>query len=72
MAKRRIIAGKDACDILSRNGFHEVRRRESHIAMQKRDEQGTVTVPIPDHAELKPGTLASIIRQSGLGKEVFR
>ena len=40
--------------------------------MQKRKEHGTVTVPVPDHAELKSGTLASIIRQSGLDKEVFQ
>jgi predicted RNA binding protein YcfA (HicA-like mRNA interferase family) len=35
-------------------------------------EGGTITVPVPDHAELRTGTLRSIIRQSGLAVEVFR
>ena len=34
--------------------------------MQKADAEGTVTVPVPDHAELRIGTLMSIIRQSGV------
>jgi hypothetical protein len=31
----------------------------------------TVTVPVPDHEELKIGTLLGIIRQSGLPRELF-
>ena len=34
--------------------------------MQKADADGTLTVPVPDHRELRIGTLMSIIRQSGL------
>ena len=48
-----------------------MRRRGSHIAMQRRTEPSTVTVPVPDHAELRAGTLQSIIRQSGLPRELF-
>jgi predicted RNA binding protein YcfA (HicA-like mRNA interferase family) len=39
--------------------------------MQKRTEQTTVTVPVPDHAEIRLGTLMSIIRQSGLPRTLF-
>jgi predicted RNA binding protein YcfA (HicA-like mRNA interferase family) len=39
--------------------------------MQKRVAGSTVTVPIPDHSELKIGTLLSIIRQSGLPRQLF-
>jgi predicted RNA binding protein YcfA (HicA-like mRNA interferase family) len=39
--------------------------------MQRKEEQTTITVPIPDHPELKAGTLASIIRQSGLARSLF-
>ena len=39
--------------------------------MQKLEETGTVTVPIPDHRELRTGTLRSIIRQSGLSRSEF-
>lgn len=53
------------------HGFVEVRRRGSHIAMQKSLESVTVTVPVPDHSELRTGTLLSIIRQSGIARSEF-
>lgn len=40
--------------------------------MQKAAGGSTITVPMPDHEELRTGTLLSIIRQSGLPKELFR
>ena len=39
--------------------------------MQKLLEGSTITVPVPDHPELRVGTLLSIIRQSRLPSEVF-
>lgn len=39
--------------------------------MQQRSGNTTTTVPVPDHKELKPGTLASIIRQSGVARSLF-
>lgn len=39
--------------------------------MQKADSNTTVTVPVPNHAELKRGTLRAIIRQSGIDKAEF-
>jgi len=39
--------------------------------MQKRSENTTTTVPVPDHSELKAGPLSSIIRQSGLSRSLF-
>jgi len=39
--------------------------------MQKRAEGSTVTVPVPDHREVRRGTLLSIIRQSGLPRTLF-
>ena len=52
-------------------GFSEVRQRGSHVVMQKRTGETTTTVPVPDHSELKTGTLSSIIRQSGLARTLF-
>ena len=66
MGKLRVLSGKQVCAILSRHGFTEVRRRGSHIVMQKKLPDGTITVPVPDHAELRVGTLQSILRQSGI------
>jgi hypothetical protein len=39
--------------------------------MQKHLPDSTVTVIVPDHRELKTGTLASVIRQSHLRRETF-
>ena len=72
MAKLRILSGKDVCQILSKNGFVEVRRRGSHIVMQRKESGTTTTVPVPDHAELRIGTLQSIIRQSGIPRSEFQ
>ena len=71
MPKLRILSGKDVCSILAQHGFQEVRRRGSHVVMQKKLPQTTVTVPVPDHKEIRIGTLQSIIRQSGIPKTEF-
>ena len=71
MGKLRVLSGREACRILAAYGFVEVRRRGSHIAMQRRDVGGTVTVPVPDHRELRTGTLRSIVRQSGVPRSAF-
>jgi predicted RNA binding protein YcfA (HicA-like mRNA interferase family) len=39
--------------------------------MQKQVARSTVTVPIPNHPELRTGTLKSIIRQSGIPRSEF-
>jgi predicted RNA binding protein YcfA (HicA-like mRNA interferase family) len=66
------MSGKEVCAVLGRHGFAEVRRRGSHIVMQHlRDDGTTMTVPVPDHKEVKKGTLRSIIRQSGVPRSEF-
>ena len=71
MAKLRVLSGKDVCAILGKHGFVEVRRRGSHVVMQRKTATGTVTIPVPDHGELRIGTQRSIIRQSGLPRAEF-
>ena len=71
MGRLRVLSGKQVCGILGRHGFEEVRRRGSHIVMQKAIADTTITVPIPDHDELRLGTLQSIIRQSGVPRSEF-
>ena len=48
-----------------------VRQRGSHIVMQRKLPDTTITVPVPNHRELDRGTLRSIIRQSQLDRELF-
>lgn len=39
--------------------------------MQKKTGSSTITVPVPNHREIKRGTLKSIIRQSQLPSTEF-
>lgn len=71
MGRLRVLSGRAVCTILARHGFVEVRRRGSHIVMQRADPTGTTTVPVPDHREVHLGTLRSIIRQSGHPRTEF-
>lgn len=71
MAKLGVWSGQEVCRILAEHGFVEVRRRGSHVVMQKQLPDTTITVPVPDHAELRIGTLRSIIRQSELPRSLF-
>lgn len=71
MGKIRVLSGREVCRILEKHGFRQLRQRGSHIVMQRKIEGGTVTVPVPNHTEVKIGTLLSIIRQSGVVRREF-
>ena len=71
MARLGVWSGQEVRQILEQHGFIEVRRRGSHIVMQLRQRDSTVTVPVPDHQELRIGTLRSIIRQSEMPRSLF-
>ncbi len=71
MGELRVLSGQDVCAIPEQHGFARVRQRGSHIIMQRVTADGTTTVPVPDHKELRIGTLRSIIRQSGLQRREF-
>ncbi|MBI3242178.1 MAG: type II toxin-antitoxin system HicA family toxin [Chloroflexi bacterium] len=71
MAKLRVLSGREVCKILSKHGFSKVRQKSSHILMQKKVRDTTITVPVPDHDELKRGTLLGIIQQSSLPRSLF-
>jgi predicted RNA binding protein YcfA (HicA-like mRNA interferase family) len=55
LARLRVLSGKQVCTILARHGFLEVQQRGSHIVMQKRLPETTLTVPVPNHDELRIG-----------------
>jgi predicted RNA binding protein YcfA (HicA-like mRNA interferase family) len=71
MPKLRVFSGRELCKLLAEHGFDEVRQKGSHIVLQKKAGNSTITVPVPNHDELKIGTLQSIIRQSGLPRSLF-
>ena len=71
MGKLKVYSGREVCRILEHHHFTEVRQRGSHIVMQRRTTEGTTTVLVPNHREIRRGTLSSIIRQSRLPRQEF-
>ena len=71
MGKLRVFSAKQVCQILIEHGFLQVRQRGSHIIIQKKIDNSTITIPVPNYSEIKIGTLQSIIRQSGLPRSLF-
>ena len=72
MGKLRRMSGREVRRILEQNGFVFVRQKGSHMIMQARKpDGGTITVPVPDHNEIKTGTLHGIMEQSRLARELF-
>jgi predicted RNA binding protein YcfA (HicA-like mRNA interferase family) len=52
---------------LERLGFLSVRQRGSHVVLRRGD-RGCV---VPLHRELKVGTLHGILKQAGVGVDIF-
>ncbi len=71
MPRLRVLSGREVCRILATYGFTEARRKGSHVIMQKVEQASTISVPVPDHRELRTGTLMAIIRQSRLPRSLF-
>ena len=65
MAKLPAVSGKELIALLKKGGFHEVRRKGSHVSLQK----GTFKTVVPLHDELAKGTLLGILKQCGLSRE---
>lgn len=67
MPKLPVISGMEAIRALEKLGFSVVRQRGSNIIL-KRGSSGCV---VPNHSELKAGTLAGILKQAGVSVEEF-
>lgn len=67
MPKLPHLSGRDVVRTLERMGFSIARQRGSHIVL-RRGQSGCV---VPDHRELKVGTLAGVLKQAGVGAEEF-
>lgn len=71
LTKLPILSAKDIMKILTKAGFHYSRQRGNHIVMIKFVNDRKIIVVVPDHREIDPGTLLSIIGQSNMTKEDF-
>ncbi len=61
------VSGRDAIRALERLGFVIKRQRGSHVVLRR----GSVGCVVPDHKELKTGTLAGVLKQAGVSVEEF-
>lgn len=67
MPKLPVVSGAEAVRALERLGFVVARQRGSHIVM-RRGPSGCV---VPDHRELKKGTLTGLLKQAGVDPDDF-
>lgn len=63
----RDISGPEAVKALRRLGFEVVRQEGSHIRMSR----DNVHVTVPNHRQIVPKTLQSILRHAGVPLEAF-
>lgn len=71
MARFPVVSSGELIKVLEQQGFRIVRQRGSHIVLQKRTIDATITVVVPNHKELAPGTLRSILKRSALSTETL-
>jgi predicted RNA binding protein YcfA (HicA-like mRNA interferase family) len=67
MPKLPIVSGSEVIRALQRLGFIVLRQRGSHVILC-RGSQGCV---VPDHREVKTGTLAGLLKQAGVSVDEF-
>lgn len=63
----RDISGAEAVKALRRPGLNVVRQEGSHLRMSK----GNIHVTVPNHRQLVPKTLQSIVRHAGITLGAF-
>ena len=67
MVKLPRVSGAEAVRTLQDLGFVVTRQRGSHIVMRR----GSVGCVVPNHRELKTGTLVGVLKQAGVTPEEF-
>ena len=71
MTRLPVLSVRKVIKALSKAGFRKVSQKGSHIKLKLSKGDRTWIVIVPNFSEIPAGTLASIIRQSGLEKEDF-
>ena len=61
------ISGAQAIRALEKLGFVVARQRGSHVVLRR----GASGCVVPNHRELKTGTLAGVLKQAGVSVEQF-
>ncbi len=71
MAKLPVLSASEIIKSLLKAGFIQKRQRGSHIIFIKIKDGKKMAVVVPNHKEIDPGTLLSIIRQSKMSRKEF-
>jgi len=61
------VSGAEAVRALQKLGFVALRQKGSHVMMRR----GTAGCVVPQHRELKIGTLSSLLKQAGVSADEF-
>lgn len=69
MARLPVVSGSDAVKAFQRAGWRVDRQRGSHIVLLKAGHIASLSVP--QHKELAPGTLRSLLRGAEMSVEEF-
>ena len=72
MSPLPIVSGRQMVLALERIGYQVVRQRGSHVRMRHASEPVRRPVTVPQHRELKPGTLRAILRDADLTVEALQ
>ena len=71
MTQKPSLSYRQVINALQRAGFVVVRRRGSHIRLQKRTKEKTIKLTVPAHSPIKKTTLAKIIKDTALSLDEF-
>lgn len=61
------VSGADAVRALQKLGFEVTRQKGSHVIMRR----GAVGCVVPQHREIKVGTLSGLLKQAGVAADEF-
>jgi len=67
MPKLPRVGSRECLGALQRMGFVVARQRGSHIVLRR----GSSGCVVPNHKEIRPGTLSGILKQAGVSVEEF-
>jgi predicted RNA binding protein YcfA (HicA-like mRNA interferase family) len=67
MPKLPVVSGAEVVRALVRLGFVVARQRGSHIVMRR----GSAGCVVPNHQEVKVGTLVGLLKQAGVSPDEF-
>lgn len=67
MPKLPVVSGAEVVRAWERLGFMVARQRGSHVVMRR----GSIGCVVPNHRELKIGTLVGLLKQAGISPDEF-